>query len=67
MSARTEEKEILAKLAERKTQETMQLLDRLLHLRLERYKDGLITDGSELKRGRASEVKDLRKSLDMAV
>lgn len=65
--SRNEEKELLAKLTERKAQETMQMLDRLLYLRLERYKDGLISDGSDLKRGRASELKDLRKNLDMEI
>jgi len=65
--SRNEEKELLAKLTERKTHETVKILDRLLYLRLERYKDGLINDGSDLKRGRASELRDLRKSLDMEI
>ena len=65
--SRSKEKELLDKLCERKAQETMQMLKQLLHLRLERYKDGLISDGSELKRGRASELKELMKNLDMEI
>ena len=65
LSNRDREREIKDKLVERKGQETMQLLGELVHLRLEKYKDALISQGSEMKRGMASEAKGLLKDLDL--
>jgi hypothetical protein len=65
MSSRDREREITDKLVERKSQETVQLFSELIHLRLERYKDALISQGGDMKRGMASEAKSLLKDLDL--
>jgi len=62
---RDRERDILNTLADRKGQETMQLVGELVHLRLERYKDALVSQGGEMKRGQASEAKSLLKDLDL--
>jgi hypothetical protein len=41
------------------------MVGELLHLRLERYKDALISQGCDIKRGMASEAKGLLKDLDL--
>ena len=65
MSDRDREREILDKLVERKSQETMQLVGEFIKLRLERYKDALISQGGDMKRGQASEAKSILKDLDL--
>ena len=65
MSSRDRERELIDKLIERKTQENMQMLSELVHLRLERYKDALVSQGGDMKRGQASEAKGLLKDLDL--
>jgi hypothetical protein len=61
------EKELLQKLAERRSQETMQLVCELLRLRLARYSDSLVSVGDDVKRGRAQEARELIKHLDKQV
>ena len=63
--SRDRERDILNMLNDRKGQETMQLVGELIHLRLERYKDALISQGGDMKRGQASEAKSLLKDLDL--
>jgi hypothetical protein len=54
-------------LAERRSQETIQLVHELLTLRLGRYKDSLVSVGDDVKRGRAQEAAELIKHLDKQV
>ena len=64
MSTRNREKDLLAKLIERSGQETMQILNEYLALRLDRHKNTLVSQSCDLTRGRAQEVRDLLKHID---
>ena len=64
-SNRDRERDIITALTERKAQENVQMFAELLHLRLERYKDSLVAVGNDMTRGRASEAKDILKTLDL--
>lgn len=61
------ERDLLASLADRKTQETVQILTEILLLRFERHKSVLVARSCELTRGKAQEVRDLLKALDIDV
>jgi hypothetical protein len=63
MSQRNREKELIELLKERKTPE-MTMMAEWLALRLERFKNALVSTGCELKRGACCELTDLLKRLD---
>lgn len=63
MNNRAREKNLQADLSGRASQEAIKEMAELLNLRLERYKNALVSTGCDLIRGRAQEVKDLLKIL----
>lgn len=63
MSDRAREKNLQTDLSGKAAQESVKQMAELLNLRLERYKNSLVSTGCDIMRGRAQEAKDLLKIL----
>ena len=66
MNERAREKELQAILSQKAAQESIKQMSELLNIRLERYKNSLISIGCDMTRGRAQEVKELLKFLEQS-
>ena len=66
MSDKAREKELQAQLSQKAAQESVKQMSELLNIRLERYKNSLISIGCDMTRGRAQEAKELLKFLEQS-